>query len=171
MALAPVREIDHMRHYEDISGNVSAAGLRIAVAASRYNGEVTDALLAGAIKALRNAGALEDDITVVRVPGAFELPFAIQALLEGEAYDCAVALGAVVRGDTPHFDFVAQGCMQGLMRVGLDAGVPVGFGVLTTNNQAQALERCRHDDTNKGREAALTAVEMARLVIVAKGEG
>lgn len=154
-----------MRHYENSTGSgVSAEGLRVAVVASRYNREVTDALLDGAVIALRESGAADGDITVVRVPGAFELPLAIQALLKTEGFDCAVALGAVVRGDTPHFDFVAQGCMQGLMRVSLDAGIPIGFGVLTTNNQEQALERCRLDDTNKGREAALTAVEMALCV-------
>jgi len=154
-----------MRHYENSTGSgVSADGLRIAVAASRYNREVTDALLEGAVSALREIGADKDDITVVRVPGAFELPLAVQALLNTRAFDCAVALGAVVRGDTPHFDFVAQGCMQGLMRVALDTGKPVGFGVLTTNDQEQALERCRPDETNKGREAALTAVEMALCV-------
>lgn len=154
-----------MRHYENSTGDgLSAAGLRIAIAASRYNSTVTDALLDGALNSLREAGADDGDVTVVRVPGAFELPLALQHLLNENAFDAAVALGAVVRGDTPHFDFVAQGCMQGLMRVGLDTGVPIGFGVLTVNNQAQAEERCRPDETNKGREAALTAVEMALLL-------
>lgn len=154
-----------MRHYENTTGNgPSAEGMRIAIVASRYNRDVTDALLEGALGALRDSGAADVDVTVVRVPGAFELPLAVQALLKTEAYDCAIALGAVVRGDTPHFDFVAAGCMQGLMRVSLDTGIPIGFGVLTTNNQEQALERCRPDETNKGREAALTAVEMAICV-------
>ena len=154
-----------MRHYENTTGEgISAEGMRIAVAASRYNRDVTDALLDGALSALREVGAGDADITVVRVPGAFELPIAIQALLNTGLFDAAVALGAVVRGDTPHFDFIAQACMQGLMRVSLDAGIPIGFGVLTTNNQEQALERCRPDETNKGREAALTAVEMAFAV-------
>lgn len=154
-----------MRHYENTTGEgISADGMRIAIAASRYNRDVTDALLDGALSALREIGAADGDITVVRVPGAFELPIALQSLLATDSYDAAVALGAVVRGDTPHFDFVAQGCMQGLMRVSLDAGIPIGFGVLTTNSQEQALERCRPDETNKGREAALTAVEMACLV-------
>ncbi|HEY3412428.1 MAG TPA: 6,7-dimethyl-8-ribityllumazine synthase [Armatimonadota bacterium] len=154
-----------MRHYENTTGEgVTAEGLRIAVAASRYNRDVTDALLNGALSALREAGAAEADVTVVRVPGAFELPLALQALLNTGMFDAAVALGAVVRGGTPHFDFVAQGCMQGLMRVSLDSGIPIGFGVLTTDNQAQALERSRPDEANKGREAALTAVEMALCV-------
>jgi 6,7-dimethyl-8-ribityllumazine synthase len=154
-----------MRHYENTTGEgISAEGMRIAVAASRYNRDVTDALLEGALSTLREAGAADMDVTVVRVPGAFELPIAIQALLNTGQFDAAVALGAVVRGDTPHFDFVAQGCMQGLMRVSLDTGIPIGFGVLTTNNQDQALERCRPDETNKGREAALTAIEMVCLV-------
>jgi 6,7-dimethyl-8-ribityllumazine synthase len=107
---------------------------------------------------------------VVRVPGAFELPIAAQAMLEEGDYDAVVALGCVVRGDTPHFEFVAQGAMQGLMRVSLDCHVPVGFGVLTTENQQQAEERARPDHTNKGREAALTALEMAILLDEAGGE-
>ena len=154
-----------MRHYENTTGEgISAEGMRIAVAASRYNRDVTDALLDGALSALREVGARDRDITVVRVPGAFELPIAMQALLSTGLFDAAIALGAVVRGDTPHFDFIAQACMQGLMRVSLDSGIPIGFGVLTTNTQEQALERCRPDETNKGREAALTAVEMAFAV-------
>ncbi len=154
-----------MRHYDNTTGEgISAEGMRIAVAASRYNRDVTDALLDGALSALREVGARDGDITVVRVPGAFELPIAMQALLSTGLFDAAVALGAVVRGDTPHFDFIAQACMQGLMRVSLDSGIPIGFGVLTTNNQEQALERCRPDETNKGREAALTAVEMALCI-------
>ncbi len=153
-----------MRHYQpSIEGDVSARGLRFAVAVSRYNREVTDALLQGALKALREAGAAEDDITVVRVPGAFELPGAIQAMLRASRYDAAIALGCVVRGGTPHFDYVCMGATQGLMRVGLDTGLPIGFGLLTTDTQEQAEERARPDETNKGREAALTAVEMARL--------
>lgn len=160
-----------MRHYEDTTGDgVSAQGMRIAVVVSRYNCVVTDALLEGAVKALLEIGARDEEITVVHVPGAFELPLALQTLFENEDYDCAIALGAVVRGDTPHFDFVAQGCTNGLMRVMLDAGIPIGFGVLTVNDQAQAEARCRPDDTNKGREAALTAVEMAMLNTRGNGE-
>jgi 6,7-dimethyl-8-ribityllumazine synthase len=153
-----------LRHFEISAESVSADGLRIAVVASRYNHVITDALLDGALKALREAGAEDDDVDVVRVPGAFELPIALKAMMDADDYDCAVALGCIVRGDTPHFDFVAKGCTEGLMRVSLDEGIPVGFGILTTENQAQAEERCRPDETNKGREAALTAIEMARLI-------
>jgi 6,7-dimethyl-8-ribityllumazine synthase len=154
-----------MRHYEHSTNeDLSAEGLRFAIVASRYNRGVTDALLEGALSALRDAGAADEDMDVVRVPGAFELPLAAQAIIEDGDYDAVVALGCIVRGDTPHFDFVAQGAMNGLMRVGLGAGVPIGFGVLTTENQRQAEERARPDETNKGREAALTALEMAILL-------
>lgn len=154
-----------MRHYELSSEeNVSARGLRFAVVTSRYNRVVTDALLEGAMKALREAGAAEDDITLARVPGAFELPSALQAMLRAARYDAAIALGCVVRGGTPHFEYVSMAATQGVQRVSLDTGVPIGFGVLTTDTQAQAEERARLDDSNKGREAALTAVEMARLL-------
>jgi 6,7-dimethyl-8-ribityllumazine synthase len=154
-----------MRHYEHSTDeDLSAEGLRFAVVASRYNRSVTDALLEGAVGALREAGAADEDIDVARVPGAFELPLAAQTIVEEGDYDAVVALGCIVRGDTPHFDFVAQGAMNGLMRVSLDSGIPVGFGVLTTENQQQAEERARPDKTNKGREAALTALEMAVLL-------
>lgn len=154
-----------LRHYEDSTGDqLDARGLRFAVVTSRYNRAVTGALLDGALKALREAGAEDDDITVAFVPGAFELPTALQAMLRTARYDAAVALGCVVRGGTPHFDYVCLAATQGIQRVSLDAGVPIGFGLLTTDTQAQAEERAQPDDTNKGREAALTAVEMARLL-------
>lgn len=160
-----------MRHFEHSTDeDLSAEGLRFAVVASRYNRGVTDALLKGALDALRAAGAADEDIDVVRVPGAFELPIAVQAMAEDGDYDAVVALGCVVRGDTPHFDFVAQGAMQGLMRVSLNCHIPVGFGVLTTENQQQAEERSRSDETNKGREAALTALEMAIVLDEVGGE-
>jgi 6,7-dimethyl-8-ribityllumazine synthase len=154
-----------MRHFEHSTDeDISAEGLRFVVVASRYNRGVTDALVQGAKDALHEAGAADGDISVVRVPGAFELPLAVQALVEDDDYDAVIALGCIVRGDTPHFDFVAQGAMQGLMRVSLDHHIPIGFGVLTTETQAQAEERARPDETNKGREAALTALEMAVLL-------
>lgn len=157
---------DAYRHFEVSTESVEARGLRFAVAVSRYNAEVTEALLHGALAALREAGAREDDIHVARVPGAFELPLSLQAMLRANRYDAAIALGCVLRGGTPHFEYVCQAATHGLMRVGLDEGIPVGFGLLTVDTQEQALERARPDETNKGREAALTAAEMARLLRV-----
>jgi 6,7-dimethyl-8-ribityllumazine synthase len=160
-----------MPHFDaSFDAGLSARGLRFAVVASRYNLPVVDALLEGALGALRACGAEEEDIVVVRVPGAWELPSAMQAVLDGQEVDAGIAIGAVIRGDTPHFDFVARGCADGLMAVALESQLPVAFGVLTVDNQAQADERCRPDETNKGREAALTAVEMASLLRAVRDE-
>jgi 6,7-dimethyl-8-ribityllumazine synthase len=153
-----------MRHFDaSFDNRLNADGLRFAVVASRYNRPVADALLTGALVALRELGAADDDVFVVRVPGAWEIPSAMQTLVEEQEVDAGIAIGAVIRGDTPHFEYVARGCVDGIMSVSLSAGVPVAFGVLTVDNQAQADERSRPDETNKGREAALTAVEMATL--------
>jgi 6,7-dimethyl-8-ribityllumazine synthase len=153
-----------MRHFDaSFETGLNADGLRFAVVASRYNRPVVDALLDSALAALREAGAADEDVLVVRVPGAWEIPAAMRTLLEEEDVDAGIAIGAVIRGDTPHFEFVARGCADGLMEVSLASGVPVAFGVLTVDNQAQADERSRPDETNKGREAALTAIEMATL--------
>jgi 6,7-dimethyl-8-ribityllumazine synthase len=138
-------------------------GLRVGLACSMFNGKLTARLLDGALEGFAAAGVDRNDLTVVWVPGAFELPLAAQRLAAG-GMDAVVCLGAVIRGDTAHFDFVAGGCATGLARVALDTGVPVVFGVLTTENVAQALERSQPDRTNKGREAALSAVHMAGVL-------
>jgi 6,7-dimethyl-8-ribityllumazine synthase len=136
-------------------------GLRVGVACALFNGGITTRLLDGCLSGLAEASVDRSDTTVAWVPGAFELPLAAQRFAEGGAIDAVVCLGAVIRGDTSHFDFVAGECASGLARVALDSGVPVVFGVLTTDTVDQALERARDDETNKGREAALSAVQMA----------
>ncbi len=147
-----------------VSEPAEGRGRRVALACARFNGGVTLALLEGALDALEEAGVARSDVQVLWVPGAFELPLAC-AWLAGSPQDpdAVIALGAVIRGDTGHYDFVAGECASGLSRVALDTGRPVVFGVLTTDTVEQALERSRPDETNKGREAALTALEMAAV--------
>lgn len=139
-------------------------GLRIGVAVSRFNPGVTERLLAGCLAALDRCGVAREDVVVMRVPGAFELPLAAKALLERHGVDAVVCLGAVIRGETPHFEYVSAQCAAGIMQVMLAAGRPVAFGVLTTDTPEQAYERAGGRHGNKGEEAALAAVEMARRV-------
>jgi 6,7-dimethyl-8-ribityllumazine synthase len=146
-------------------------GLRIAVIATRWHQRVTDGLVDGACRALAECGV--EDTALLRVPGAFELPVAAKALAH-QRYDAVVALGVVIRGGTPHFDYVCRAATDGLTRVALDAGIPVGFGVLTCDTEEQALDRCGLDGSSedKGREAAMAAVETALLLRrVRRGEG
>jgi len=130
---------------------------------SRFNAEVTEGLLAGAVAALDAAGVSADARTIVRVPGAFELPITAQRLAESGRFDAVVCLGCLIKGDTMHFEYIAEAVSQGLSRVALDAGVPVAFGVLTTLTDEQALERARPGEGNKGAEVARAAIEMASL--------
>jgi 6,7-dimethyl-8-ribityllumazine synthase len=139
-------------------------GLRIGLACALFNGGITQRLLDGALQGLADASVDRADTTVAWVPGAFELPLAAQRFATVGGVDAVACLGAVIRGDTAHFDFVAGECASGLARVALDTGVPVVFGVLTTDNVDQALERARPDETNKGLEAALAAVQMAAML-------
>ena len=145
---------------EDADGR----GLRIGLACALFNGGITSRLLDGALQGLAAASVDRADTTVAWVPGAFELPLAALRFATAGGVDAVACLGAVIRGDTAHFDFVAGQCASGLARVALDTGVPVVFGVLTTENVDQALERARPDETNKGREAALSAVQMAAML-------
>ena len=142
---------------------LEARGLRIAVVAARYNPKVADGLLKGALIALNEMGLSENEIEIYRVPGAFELPLLAQQIAKTGKVDAVVCLGVVIRGDTSHFDYVCEGVTQGLMQAALASQIPMAFGVLTTDNEAQALARSGEDLHNKGREAALTAVEMALL--------
>jgi 6,7-dimethyl-8-ribityllumazine synthase len=142
----------------------SASGIQVAFACAVFNGGVTDRLLTGALAELEARGGVPADVTVVWVPGAYELPLAARALAAAGSADAVVALGAVIRGDTGHYDFVAGECAAGLQRVQLDTGVPVVFGVLTTDTVDQALVRSEPDAANKGREAAATAVEMVGVL-------
>ena len=144
--------------------NVNARGLRLAVLCARFNNVITDQLLAGALDALKRSGAAEADIEIVKVPGAWELPIAAKAVVLGKKCDAIIALGAVIRGDTPHFDYVAGETASGLMAVQLEMGIPVAFGVLTTNTIEQAADRAGGKDGNKGHDAAMTAIEMANLI-------
>ena len=131
---------------------------------SRFNGFITESLLAGAVDTLKRHGAEEADLVVVRVPGAFEMPVAVQHLAAKGGYDAIVALGAVIRGGTPHFDYVAGECVKGLAHVSLQHGLPVAFGVLTVDSIDQAIERAGTKAGNKGAEAALSAIEMVNLL-------
>lgn len=147
----------------DFRGNVAGAGRRIAVCVSRFNEEITTKLLDGAVECLVRHGVKFEDIDVVWVPGAWELPAAAERLVASGRYDALVAVGAVIRGETPHFDYVAGAAATGLAAVQRDYGVPVGFGVITTNDDAQAEARAGGAHGNKGWDAALAALEMADL--------
>lgn len=147
-----------------LQGDSAANGARIAVVAARFNSFVVDKLVDGALATLRTQGVPESQVLLVRVPGAFELPLVVQELAANNDCDAVIALGAVIRGDTPHFDFVAGECARGLSQVALDTGVPVAFGVLTCDSAEQALERAGGKIGNKGADAAMTALEMANLL-------
>ena len=147
-----------------IEGNLSATGKKFGIAVARFNSFVSDKLLEGAIDALVRSGADQADIDVVRVPGAFELPLICKKLAGTQKYDAVICLGAVIRGATPHFDVVVSEASKGTAQVGLDTGVPVLFGVLTTETIEQAIERSGTKAGNKGAEVAIAAIEMANLV-------
>jgi len=146
------------------AGRADGRSARIALVCAKFNGAITERLLEGALAGLAACGVDARTVTLSWVPGAFEIPLAAQRLIGSRTVDAVVALGAVIRGDTAHFDFVAGQCASGLQRVALDTGVPVVFGVLTTETLAQALDRCRDDESNKGYEAAVTALEMVDLL-------
>ena len=143
---------------------LDGTGLRVAIACGRFNDVITDRLLRGARTALTSLGVADADVTEVWAPGAFELPLVAKALASTGRHDAVITLGAVIRGGTPHFDYVAGECAAGVQRVSLDTGVPVVFGVLTVDTVAQAEERSVDGVGNKGAESAETAVEMAQLL-------
>jgi 6,7-dimethyl-8-ribityllumazine synthase len=147
-----------------LHGEHNGTGLRIGIACAVFNGGVTLRLLNGSLDALAGAGTDSRDVTVAWAPGAFELPLVARAFARAGKVDAVLCLGAVIRGDTGHYDFVAGECASGIQQVQLATGVPVIFGVLTTDTLEQALERSEADETNKGREAALTGIEMVRLL-------
>jgi 6,7-dimethyl-8-ribityllumazine synthase len=153
-----------MGTYVEYEGELDASGMRLAVVAARFNGDVTKLLLAGALDELRDRALDPEHVAVVWVPGAFEIPLAAKQLAESGELDAVICVGAVIRGDTPHFDYVAGECAAGISRVGLDTGIPVAFGVLTTDDLDQALARAGGAEGNKGAEAAVTAVEMVDLL-------
>jgi 6,7-dimethyl-8-ribityllumazine synthase len=144
-----------------IEGTSSGSGFRFAVIVSKYNSVVTDRLQTGALAALSAAHVAADDVTIVRVPGAFEIPSAARQAAASGRFHAIVCLGCVIRGATPHFDYIASAVAHGLMSASAETGVPMAFGVLTTNTLEEALERSSDGPSNKGWEAATTSVEMA----------
>jgi len=153
-----------MDNIRTINGDLVARDLRFAIVASRFNEYIVDSLIRGAVDALLRHGAGEKQIEVVRVPGAFDLPFVARKVAASKRYDAVVALGAVIRGATPHFDYVAGQCAAGLARAADETGVPIAFGVLTTETIEQAIERAGTKAGNKGADAALCALELANLL-------
>jgi len=147
-----------------LEGDSNAGNLRIALVASRFNEAVVERLVAGAVDALAAQGADPGSLALVRVPGAFDLPPVVRRIALSRRFDAIVALGAVIRGDTPHFDYVAGECAAGLARIASETGVPVAFGVLTTDTEEQALERAGGAEGNRGADAARAAVELANLM-------
>jgi 6,7-dimethyl-8-ribityllumazine synthase len=147
----------------ELQGTDTATGCRFAIVVSRFNEEITEGLLAGAREALAQAGVSDDDVTVVRVPGAFELPVTARRLSESGLFDAVICLGCVIKGDTMHFEYIASATSQGIMEASTKSGVPVAFGVLTTMTDEQAAARSAPGPDNKGREAARAAIEMATL--------
>jgi 6,7-dimethyl-8-ribityllumazine synthase len=148
----------------EIHGSRHAAGCRFAVVVSRFNDEITAGLLQGALDTLEQAEVSSDDITIVRVPGAFEIPLMAMRLAETGQFDAIVTIGCLIKGDTMHFEYIASACSQGIMQASTTTGVPIAFGVLTTLTEEQAMARSVAGPENKGREAALAAIEMATLL-------
>ena len=149
---------------QTIEGTGRASGLRIAVVVSKYNDFVTDRLQVAALAALAAAGVASSDITVVRVPGAFEIPLAAQHAAESKRYDAIICLGCLIRGETAHFEYISSAVSHGLTAAAAATGVPMAFGVLTTNSIEEALARAAEGSGNKGHEAAVAAIEMAEVV-------
>ncbi len=147
-----------------LEGTSSATGLRFAVVVARFNDFVTERLLSGALEALAAAGVGDADVTTMRVPGSFELPLAAQRAAETGRFAGIVCLGCLIRGATPHFEYISAAVAQGLTDAAAATGVPMAFGVLTTNSAEEALERAQPGPTNKGWEAAMAAIEMATLL-------
>lgn len=146
-----------------LEGNLSANNLKIAIVESRFNDFITSKLLDGAKDCLKRHGCKEENITVVKVPGAFEIPMIADKLIKQKKFDAIICLGTVIRGETPHFDYIASEVSKGIASVSLKSSIPVSFGVLTTDSIEQAIERAGTKSGNKGWDAALTAIEMANL--------
>jgi len=149
---------------EFFEGNLDAKGFRFGLIVSRFNSFICDRLLEGALDTLTRHGAEDTKLSVVRVPGAFEIPLLAQKMAASGKYDAIIALGAVIRGGTPHFDYVCAEVTKGVASVSLDSGLPIAFGVLTTDSVEQAIERAGTKAGNKGAEAAMSAIEMVNLL-------
>jgi 6,7-dimethyl-8-ribityllumazine synthase len=147
-----------------IKGDLKGKGLRIGIVMSRFNSEITQGLLRGAMRSLVASDVSEKDIDVIEVPGAFEIPFALDTLAFSENYDALIALGCVIKGETAHFEYIANSAITGICKVSNEYGIPISCGVLTTYTDEQASARSGDNEENKGSEAALTAIEMANLL-------
>lgn len=147
-----------------IEGGLQANGLKVAIVVSRFNSFITDRLLAGALDALTRSGASRDDIEIIKIPGAWEFPITVQAIAALKRHDAIICVGAVIRGDTPHFDYVAGQSASGIAAAALASGIPIANGILTTNTVDQAVDRAGAKAGNKGFDAAITAIEMANLL-------
>lgn len=149
---------------DQVKGNLNAKGLRFGIIVSRFNSFITERLLTGALDALERAGADPKNVNVVRVPGSFEIPVTAKKLGASGQYDALICLGAILRGETSHFEYVSAEVTRGVQRAALDTGVPMAFGVITVDTLEQAIDRAGAKSGNKGAEAALTAIEMANLL-------
>ncbi|WP_319469039.1 6,7-dimethyl-8-ribityllumazine synthase [uncultured Pseudodesulfovibrio sp.] len=147
-----------------IEGQLNAKGLKVAIVAARFNDFIVDRLISGAVDYLTRHGGSEEDLTLVRLPGAFEMPIAAQKLAKSGEYDGIVVLGAVIRGATPHFDYVCNECAKGVAQTSMETGVPMGFGLLTCDSLDQAIERAGSKAGNKGVEAASALLETIRVL-------
>ena len=147
-----------------IEAGLRADGKKFGIIAARFNDFITERLVGGAIDALKRSGAADEDITLVKVPGAFEIPLVAKKMAESKAYDAVICLGAVIRGATSHYDYVCAEVSKGIATVSLDYGLPVIFGVLTTDSIEQAIERAGTKAGNKGFDSALAAIEMVNLI-------
>jgi len=147
-----------------IEGNLNSAGLRFAILVSRFNSIITERLLAGALDALTRTGADMNLVDIVRVPGSWELPVAAAEVARQKRHDAVICLSALIKGETPHFDFIAAEAAKGLAQISMETGIPVAFGVLTTSTLEQAIDRAGAKSGNKGFDAAMSAVEMANLM-------
>ena len=152
------------RNYNTFEGELKADGLRFAIVVSRFNSFVTDRLLAGALDGIERSGGDLSAVDVVRIPGAWEFPITVRALAARKKHDAILCLGAVIKGDTPHFDYVAGAAATGIASASNETGIPIVFGVLTTNTVEQAIDRAGAKSGNKGFDAAMTGIEMANLL-------
>lgn len=158
-----------MSEFRPVEGSFEVGDARFAIVVSRWNSDVTEGLLQGALRALKRQGVAAEAVVSTRVPGAFELPLAAKVLADSGRFDAIITLGCVIRGDTPHFEYVCSECTRGVGEVALRTGIPVAFGVLTSDNLQQALDRSRDNEENKGEEAALSALEMVSLLQQLRG--
>ena len=153
-----------MDKIKSTEGELLARDMRFTIVAARFNDFVVESLIKGSLSCLRRHGAVDSDIDIVRVPGAFEMPLAVDAIAKARRCDAIIALGAVIRGGTPHFEYVTGECVSGIARVGQEHAIPIGFGVLTVDSIEQAIERAGTKAGNKGEEATLAAIEMVSLL-------